>query len=158
MIVYMLCLREWITLSHRGFAWTFVMEYSKSKVENNVKSVFFFQNILSKKCGKNLAIRTLQYVSYKCVMYCTYRNMVREYTSLHDNVMQILSPFEPWVFLLVHMWICLMCCPILIPKYGSTWNIYFMYIVLNNSVPTVKKKKHTAFPLPGSVLSSCIGQ
>jgi hypothetical protein len=60
--------------------------------------------------------------------------------------------------LLVHIYtyICLMYCPILIPKYGSTWNIYLLYIVLNNSVPTIQK--HTAFPLPGSVLSSCISQ
>ena len=119
------------------------MEYSKSKVENNVKSIFFFQNILSKNVAKNCLPGL--YSIYHLNALCTYRNVVHECTTLHDNVMQILSPMEPWVLLLVHICVCLMCCLILIPKYSSTWNIFLMSIVLNNSVPIIKKSNSISF-------------
>ena len=79
------------------------MEYSKAKVESNVKSTFFFQNILSKNCAK-FCLSGL-YNIYHINALCTYRNIARECASLHDNVMQILSPMEPWAFLLVHIYI-----------------------------------------------------
>jgi len=49
---------------------------------------FFLRNV-AKICLSGL------YSIYHLNALCTYRNVVRECTSVHDNVMQILSLMEP---------------------------------------------------------------
>ena len=63
-----------------------------------LKSIFFFQNIMTLKCFKHLPIRSLQYI-YKYIILYTFRNRVRECTCLHDVCIQILSLMESWALL-----------------------------------------------------------